>query len=323
MRLSSITLGVIGALAPLIPLVASHETHLAYLPTSASNEEPSSYLSVKWSILHNSLFANGNQVFPPPTAMRLNVPRYDGSHKTPVDLVPLSYSLNARPLSIREAASSDDVVRVSVDLLNEYGDFVTPSTVLIDLLHLPEGDPRIIRIRIQSNEVMERSASGSASTVSSFAPSSDDELRTIKADSEALPSGDISGSSKDAGSHTGYIFSPYWSPPTWSPDRRPHPYRHPKGHPPSALGRLVRPVVLPALLGTAAGLVACLVGFCFGHLAMSLALRCKNARRCQYDRIPSTDEEYGELSEKEPLVTSGTVLVTISEEEEEEGSNPP
>lgn len=246
--------------------------------------KPNPSQSIRWSVSNSSLYANDDQVFPSSPTMQLHVPRYDGSQKTPAGLVLLSYSIDARPLSAQETPSSLNIVRVSVRILNQNGESVTPNSVLIDLLNHEGGNPRIVRIQIESNEPKVTKTSDRVTSWLSKSPSTPKE--SSQHAKEVQPS------------RTGYIFSPYWSPPSWF-QRFGRPHRHPKtGRPDQTLMHLMRPVIVPALLGSAAGLIACFVGFVICRVANSFSSRSRRLRYGSHYSLQSMDIENSQGTEE-------------------------
>lgn len=216
--------------------------------------------------------------------MQLHVPRYDGSQKTPADLVLLSYSIDAHPLSPQEAPSSLNIVRVSVRILNQNGESVTPNSVLIDLLNHADGNPSISRVRIESDEAKVTKTS--------------DREKSWLSKSSSTPKESSQHAKEVQPSRTGYIFSPYWSPPTWF-QRFGRPHRHSKtDRPDQTLMHLIRPIVVPALLGSAAGLIACLVGFVICCVANSCSSRSRRLRYGRHYSLQSMDIENSQGTEE-------------------------
>lgn len=231
--------------------------------------------------------------------MQLHAPQREGPAKTLMmgDEIELSYALEARPLSTEENGSTSTIVRVRVDLFDSKGESVTTDAVIVDLLSRPEGSNSITRIR---TEPTKKHSGGrfhhDRPWRMSFWPtifsgkdkqgSSPDEKAQPTAssasnnDTPSRPQSTDAAASSTPQSRYGFIFSPYWSPTTYT--RRPHHHPH-GGHRNHKFMRLMRPVILPAVLGAIAGLIACLVGFVLGHLFMTLSvylgLRKKQSRQ--------------------------------------------
>lgn len=246
--------------------------------------------------------------------MQLHVPRYDGSHKVAAGQVPLHFSIDARPLPVGEVSSIDSVVRLNIKLLSQDGELATPSTVVIDLLNQSDGGLRILRVRIQPREVIPAKVDAAPPTINYWSPNAWLSKLGYSAKNKFQSTTNGSGSSHsqtkaaavsskvNGVSHTGYTFSPYWSPQTWS--SRPH--HHSKtGKPTKSPMHFIRPIIFPALLGAAAASVACLLGFVIGHAVMSLSLRLGLMR----GRSQEIDVENG--SEKTFPVPK--ILITITE----------
>ncbi|KAJ5483048.1 hypothetical protein N7539_006494 [Penicillium diatomitis] len=330
MRLLSLSwsaCAVVGALTSSIPLSVSHELHLPYYPAIHSPQPSDTFLSLQWSVTDGCLYANHDQVFPPTTSMQIRAPEVrGGSHArlAQADL-PLTYALDARPLSSDEVDEHSKIVRVRVRLLDLQGQPVTHDAVVLDLLAHPDGSQRITRLRIEPGDIHRPDQDrpwhmkfwqGQSSRI----PQHEGDRHPLKAASSSssllhLPT--TSDQSSPAtiddlteGTSVGFIFSPYWSPSAYShrghgphrPHRLPHPFTH-----------LVRPAILPAVLGVTAGLVACLVGFVIGHLFMSLATRLGLRRNRSEEPPAAIDVEQGSREEKLPII----VEVCESEEEVE------
>ncbi|KAJ5190182.1 uncharacterized protein N7498_009167 [Penicillium cinerascens] len=310
------TICLAGAIASSIPLATSHEIHLPYLPSLGGDNEVNSYLSLKWAVINGSLFANGDRVFPPSMSMQLHAPQREGAAKNLVtgDEIDLSYAIEARPLSTEENGSTSTIVRVRVDLFDHKGDAVTTDTVLVDLLSRPDGSSCITRIRMEpikkhgeSNfhrnrpwrmKLWPTQVGAIFHGKDKQDSSSNQPQQTDNQASPSRPQPTDAAASSTSKSQYGFIFSPYWSPTTYS--RRPQHNPH-DGHRNRTFMRLIRPVILPAVLGAVAGLVACLVGFVIGHLFMSLSARLGlRKRRHHRTRTISIEEEFD--SEKAQLL---------------------
>ena len=327
------TICLAGAIASSIPLATSHEIHLPYLPSLGWDNEMNSYLvssfnrsmgdlhsnvsqSLKWAVINGSLFANGDRVFPPSMSMQLHAPQREGTAKTlgMGDEIDLSYALEARPLSTEENGSTSTIVRVRVDLFDHKGDSVTTDAVVVDLLSRPDGSSCITRIRM---EPIKKHGEGhfhrNRPWRMKFWPtqvgaifhgkdkqdsSSNQPQQTDNEVSPSRPQSTDAAASSTSKSQYGFIFSPYWSPTTYS--RRPQHNPH-DGHRNRTFMRLIRPVILPAVLGAVAGLVACLVGFVLGHLFMSLSGRL-SLRKKRHHRTRTVSIEDGFDSEKAQLL---------------------
>ncbi|KAJ6016158.1 hypothetical protein N7540_010749 [Penicillium herquei] len=344
MRYPWSALGLFGAIASAIPLAATHEVHLAYLPTTESSPQKDSYLSINWSMQDGSLYANNDRVFPPSKSMHVKLPRYEDTHIE--EQVHLYYSLDARPLSSHEVGAPNSLVRVRVELLNRQGDAVTPNIVVLDLLDHPDGSLRIAKIRIEpgksSQETPEnekwhmkfwqtemgnlfkhtdhKQTDKESSTVNSelkSEPNSDStsisKTQATAESAETEPSQATSVVAKPSPDSTiGYIFSPYFAPASYSHRSHRHPHGRKNDH---SFLRLISPVILPAFLGAVAGLVACLLGFVIGHLVMSVAFRLGLCQKRDERRSLDTKDiqvEGGTYSEKTGLLPE--IYVTEVEE---------
>ncbi|KAJ5662597.1 uncharacterized protein N7477_010213 [Penicillium maclennaniae] len=258
------------------------------LPSLGWENDVNSYLSLKWAVINGSLYANEDRVFPPSMSMQLHAPQREGPAKTLVmgDEIELSYALEARPLSTEENGSTSTIVRVRVDLFDFKGESVTTDAVIVDLLSRPDGSNSITRIRMEPTKkhnagrfhhdrpwrmnVWPTIFSGKDKQGSS--PEEKTQPTTSIASDNGTPSRPQSANaatSSAAQSRYGFIFSPYWSPTTYT--SRPYHHSH-GGHRDHKFMRLMRPVILPAVLGAIAGLIACLVGFVLGHLFMTLSV---------------------------------------------------
>ncbi|KAJ5135942.1 hypothetical protein N7448_004496 [Penicillium atrosanguineum] len=276
------------AIASSIPLATSHEMHLPYLPSLGWESDVNSYLSLKWAVINGSLYANEDRVFPPSMSMQLHAPQREGPAKTLImgDEIELSYALEARPLSTEENGSTSTIVRVRVDLYNSKGESVTTDAVVVDLLSRPDGSNYITRIRLEPTKKHNGGRfhhdrpwhmnfwptifSGKDKQGSS--PNEKPQPTTSIASNIGTPSRPQptnAAASSAPESRYGFIFSPYWSPTTYT--SRPHHHPH-GGRPDRKFMHFMRPVILPAVLGAIAGLIACLVGFVLGHLFMSLSV---------------------------------------------------
>ncbi|KAJ5730635.1 uncharacterized protein N7483_005143 [Penicillium malachiteum] len=350
MRFPWSALGLFGAIASAIPLAATHEIHLAYLPTDATTEpssQESSYLSISWSMQDGSLYANNDRVFPPSKSMHVKAPRFEGTHIE--EQVHLYYSLDARPLSSHEVGAPNSLVRVRVELLNRQGDPVTPNIVVLDLLDHPDGSLRIAKIRIEPGKSSQgtpesekwhmkfwQSEVGNllkhtgtdhkqnnkhSSTVNNSESKSEQNsdstsISKTQATAESAdtePSQSTGLAAKPSPDSTiGYIFSPYFAPASYSHRSHRRPHGRKNDH---SFLRLISPVILPAFLGAVAGLVACLLGFVIGHLVMSVAFRlglCQ--KRDERHNLDTKDiqVEDGTYSEKTGLLPE--IFVTEVEE---------
>ncbi|KAJ5679923.1 hypothetical protein N7462_008167 [Penicillium macrosclerotiorum] len=316
------TVYLVGAIAGSIPFATSHELHLPYLPAIQPNvqsdTESDSCLSLKWSIINGSLFANDDQVFPPSMPMQLHAPRLTDGVAVAGEDVELVFALEARPLSSDEVGPTSSIVRVRVDLMDAQGTPVTPNAVVLDLLAHPDGSQRITRIRMEPGPGRHHHGGANRpwhmkfwqTQMSAFLKHTQHDSGHQKnsphssasgsaaAGAPAHPKSAAPDDSSSAESQVGFAFSPYWSPPTYS-HRGGHHSSHHRDRP---FLRLVRPVILPAVLGAVAGLVACLVGFVIGHLCMSLSVRLGLRKRKQPRRFRSASVEDGSQSEKAQLL---------------------
>ncbi|KAJ5621621.1 hypothetical protein N7528_006404 [Penicillium herquei] len=338
MRFPWSALGLFAAIASAIPLAATHEVHLAYLPTTEPSSQEDSYLSINWSMQDGSLYANNDRVFPPSKSMHVRAPRYDDTHIE--EQVHLYYSLDARPLSSREVGAPNTIVRVRVELLNRQGDPVTPNIVVLDLLDHPDGSLRIAKIRIEPGKSSQGTPENDKwhmkfwqtemgnlfkhtdtdhkqkdSTIQNSESKSEQnsDSTSISETQAAAESAETASVAKPVTDSTvGYIFSPYFAPASYSHRSHRRPYGHKSDH---TFLRLISPVILPALLGALAGLVACLLGFVIGHLTMSVAFRLGLCQKRDERRDLDTKDiqvEAGTYSEKTGLLPE----IYVSEVEE-------
>ncbi|KAJ5733783.1 hypothetical protein N7493_002569 [Penicillium malachiteum] len=338
MRFPWSALGLFGAIASAIPFAATHEVHLAYLPTTEPSAQEDSYLSINWSMQDGSLYANNDRVFPPSKSMHVKAPRFDGTHIE--EQVHLYYSLEARPLSSHEVGAPNTIVRVRVELHNQQGDPVTPNIVVLDLLDHPDGSLRIAKIRIEPGKPSQgtpendkwhmkfwqtemgnlfqhtdhkQNKDSSTTNSESNSEYSSDSTSISKTQATAESAETTSVVAKPVTDSTvGYIFSPYFAPASYSHRSHRRPHGRKSDH---TFLRLISPVILPAFLGALAGLVACLLGFVIGHLAMSVAFRLGLCQKRDERRDLDTKNiqvEAGTYSEKTGLLPE----IYVSEVEE-------
>ncbi|KAJ5261062.1 hypothetical protein N7478_011657 [Penicillium angulare] len=354
MRLPWSALGLVGAIASSIPLASSHEIHLAYFPvTTGSDAQTDSYLSVEWSIKGGSLFANNDRVFPPSTSMQVHAPQYDGPQKTRNSKQrELYYSLDARPLSTHEFGAPNSIVQISVELLDQQGNNVTPNTVVLDLLDHPDGNMRITRLRTEPRKSKQSTHSENEQSwqmkywqsevgrvakhpntqdlSSDWESTSESELKSTSTSTSTSDTTDDSNPSQSqsknankppkpsgvsVASKVGYIFSPYFAPASYS-ESHSHHRHHGQPRPDQTFMHIIRPVIFPAILGAIAGLIACLLGFFIGHLLMSVSYRLglckKQQRQRRHRRSKDSLLEEGTILEKAELVP--TIIVTEIDE---------
>ncbi|KAJ5884673.1 hypothetical protein N7495_009183 [Penicillium taxi] len=299
MRLQWVTL-FWGAIASSIPLTSSHEIRLAYLPSIEPDHSIDSYLSIKWSIQNDTLYANNNRVFPPSTSMQLQVPHIQGTQNTHSDFddhdLDLSYSLEVSPLSRDDFASPNRILQVKMELLDLQGRPVTPNSVELDLVAHSDGSQHIAQIRLQPGRILHDDSPHSRPWQMKFWKT---QMGTLsKPENEEQTPHPIPGENlapaEAPESHVGYLSSPYWSPTYMDHQGSKH-----RGH---AFLRMVRPVILPALFGAIAGLAACLVGFVAGHVFLSLATR-MGLRKQHQQRLSLNMEDD---VEKSPLLVPET-----------------